>query len=61
MKELCKQASQLKGGGFVLTPAGGWHMHKSERECNMLLKSAERILGDSDFVKTVIAYVLEGL
>ena len=44
----------LTGGG-LLRSAGGWLNVKMLREAKMFYKSDERILGDSDFVESVLA------
>jgi REP element-mobilizing transposase RayT len=44
---------ELTGGGLVRS-SGGWSVIKSLRRANIHLKSDERILGDSDFVETVL-------
>jgi REP element-mobilizing transposase RayT len=50
----------LVGGGLVRS-AGGWTAVKSLRKAGYFLKSDERILGDSDFVNTVLAEANEQL
>ncbi len=44
----------LTGGG-LLRSAGGWLNVKALREAKIFYKSDERILGDSDFVESVLA------
>jgi REP element-mobilizing transposase RayT len=44
----------LTGGG-LLRSAGGWLKVKALREAKIFYKSDERILGDSDFVESVLA------
>jgi len=44
---------ELMGGGLIRS-TGGWDAVKSLRKKNMHIKSDERILGDSDFVKGVL-------
>ncbi|MBT8370044.1 MAG: transposase [Deltaproteobacteria bacterium] len=51
---------ELMGGGLVRS-AGGWDALKALRTRNMHLKSDERILGDSDFVESVLAASNENL
>jgi len=41
------------GGGFVRS-AGGWNALKGLRKIKAYVKGDERILGDSDFVETVL-------
>jgi putative transposase len=43
----------LTGGGLVRS-TGGWHILKSMRRMRVHLKGDERILGDSDFVQSVL-------
>jgi REP element-mobilizing transposase RayT len=43
----------LTGGGLVRT-AGGWAALKDYRRQNIIIKGDERILGDSDFVDSVL-------
>lgn len=45
---------ELTGGGLVRS-YGGWGALKSLRQTRIHLKGDERILGDSDFVETVLA------
>ena len=44
----------LIGGGFIRSH-GGWANVKAMRRAKIFEKAAERILGDGDFVKTVLA------
>jgi hypothetical protein len=44
---------ELIGGGLIRS-AGGWTALKIQRQSKKHLKSDERILGDSDFVKSVL-------
>lgn len=44
---------ELTGGGLVRS-AGGWRELQAARENGIFLKSDERILGDSEFVETVL-------
>ncbi len=50
----------LIGGGLVRS-AGGWGMVKMMRKLDVHLKGDERILGDSDFVESVLARAGEDL
>ncbi|MBI5064423.1 MAG: transposase [Desulfatitalea sp.] len=50
----------LTGGGLVRS-AGGWSAVQSRRRAGVFQKSDERILGDSDFVETVLADAQESL
>ncbi len=43
----------LMGGGLIRS-AGGWNAIKAQRKSGIHLKSDERILGDSDFVQSVL-------
>ena len=52
--------SDLTGGGLIRSQ-GGWATVKSLRKAGGHLKSDERILGDSDFVKKVLAQSEEAL
>ena len=45
---------ELTGGGLVRS-AGGWRVLKSLRKRGLHLKGDERILGESDFVESVLA------
>ncbi|MBW1726801.1 MAG: transposase [Deltaproteobacteria bacterium] len=45
--------SELTGGGLVRS-SGGWGVLKSMRRMRVHLKGDERILGDSDFVESVL-------
>lgn len=49
------QKPELTGGGLIRS-LGGWHVLQSMRELNVphKLKSDERILGDSEFVESVL-------
>ncbi len=49
---------KLTGGGLIRS-AGGWHAVKAIRKAGIFQKSDERILGDSDFVETVLANAQE--
>jgi len=51
---------ELSGGGLVRS-AGGWQQVKEGRKDGLLLKSDERILGDSDFVDEVLSAAEESL
>ncbi len=51
---------ELTGGGLIRSN-GGWAMIKSFRRANMHLKSDERILGDSEFVESVLKAADESL
>ena len=44
---------ELTGGGLVRS-SGGWGVLKSMRSMRVHLKGDERILGDSDFVQSVL-------
>jgi hypothetical protein len=46
--------SDLIGGGLIRS-AGGWNAIKTLRKSGIHFKSDERILGDSDFVQSVLA------
>jgi hypothetical protein len=48
------QASALTGGGLIRSH-GGWKAVKSMRRRREHVKSDERILGDSDFVQSVLS------
>ena len=50
--------SDLVGGGLIRS-AGGWSAVKSLRRIGAYQKGDERILGDSDFVKKVLAQAKE--
>jgi len=54
------QRPDLMGGGLVRS-AGGWTAVKSLRKAGLFLKSDERILGDGDFVNTVLSLANEQL
>ena len=49
---------ELIGGGMIRS-AGGWEKIKAARANKVYLKGDERILGDSDFVGTVLAQTME--
>ncbi len=51
---------ELVGGG-LLRSAGGWSAVRSLRKANIFQKSDERILGDGDFVETVLADAQESM
>lgn len=51
---------ELTGGGLIRS-AGGWSGLKELRKMQVTLKSDERILGESDFVETVIKGAEEDL
>lgn len=51
---------ELVGGG-LLRSAGGWSAVRSLRKANIFQKSDERILGDGDFVETVLADAQESV
>ena len=51
---------ELTGGGLVRS-AGGWQQLSSLRQVDAHLKSDERILGDSEFVETVLKEAEERL
>ena len=53
------QRSDLTGGGLVRS-AGGWQSISILRQAGSQLKSDERILGDSDFVASVLRAAEEG-
>ena len=44
---------ELTGGGLIRS-VGGWAAAKALRRANALQKGDERILGDGDFVDTVL-------
>ena len=46
--------SELTGGGLIRS-VGGWVAAKALRKANALQKGDERILGDGDFVETVLS------
>ncbi len=52
--------SELTGGGLVRSE-GGWQELKSKRRMRMHLKGDERILGDSDYVESVLKKAEENL
>ena len=52
------QRPELTGGG-LLRSVGGWAAFKSLRNDKNWVKSDERILGDSDFVNTVLRHAEE--
>ena len=51
---------ELVGGGLVRS-AGGWSEVRSLRKAGIFQKSDERILGDGDFVQTVLAEARESM
>ena len=57
--ELGRQ-SELVGGGLVRS-AGGWSVVRSLRNAGVFQKSDERILGDGDFVDSVLSDAQEAL
>jgi len=50
---LAGKRPELTGGG-LLRSSGGWHALKQVRRLSVHFKSDERVLGDSDFVDTVL-------
>jgi len=50
---LAGKRSELTGGGLIRS-SGGWHALKEFRRVGVHFKSDERLLGDSDFVDTVL-------
>jgi len=56
----CDESSDLSGGGLVRS-SGGWEQIKQQRADGIFLKSDERILGDSEFVESVLASSGESL
>jgi REP element-mobilizing transposase RayT/DNA-binding transcriptional ArsR family regulator len=50
---LAGKRPELTGGG-LLRSSGGWHALKQLRRLSVHFKSDERVLGDSDFVDTVL-------
>lgn len=50
----------LVGGGLIRS-AGGWSVVKALRKSNSRMKGDERILGDGDFVETVLKEARESL
>lgn len=54
------QKPELTGGG-LLRSAGGWSGVRALRKTGVHFKSDERILGDSDFVDTVLNEAKEGM
>ncbi|MFY9941360.1 MAG: hypothetical protein WAK57_04235 [Desulfobacterales bacterium] len=44
---------ELVGGGLIHS-VGGWHAITGLRRMNFYCKSDERVLGDSDFVETLL-------
>ena len=52
--------SELTGGGLVRS-SGGWGILKSIRRMGIHLKGDERILGDSDFVESVLQTANEAM
>jgi REP-associated tyrosine transposase len=51
---------ELTGGGLIRS-SGGWAVVKSLRKAGIWFKSDERILGDSEFVDTVLSDAQEAL
>ena len=51
---------ELTGGGLIRS-SGGWSVIKSLRRANIHFKSDERVLGDSDFVESVLRTADESL
>jgi len=51
---------ELTGGGLIRS-VGGWQQFKELRKMHVMLKSDERILGESDFVETVLKEAEEAL
>jgi len=56
----CDESSDLSGGGLVRS-SGGSEQIKQQRDDGVLLKSDERILGDSEFFESVLASSGESL
>ena len=54
------QRSDLVGGGLIRS-AGGWSVVKALRKSAARMKGDERILGDGDFVETVLKEARESL
>lgn len=54
------QRPELIGGGLVRS-VGGWCVVKSLRKAGVWFKSDERILGDSEFVESVLSHAQEQL
>jgi hypothetical protein len=50
---------ELTGGGLIRS-MGGWSAVKTLRNTALRMKSDERVLGDSDFVETVLKVAAEG-
>jgi putative transposase len=50
---LAGKRPELTGGGLIRS-SGGWHALKELRQMGVHFKSDERLLGDSDFVDTVL-------
>lgn len=57
---LAGKRPELTGGG-LLRSSGGWHALKGFRRKGVHFKSDERVLGDSDFVDTVLKAAGEAL
>jgi hypothetical protein len=51
---------ELVGGGLIRS-VGGWHELRGLRGMKIHFKSDERILGDSDFVETVLNFASEAM
>jgi len=52
--------AQLVGGGLIRS-VGGWHELSGLRRMKIHFKSDERVLGDSDFVETVLSSASEAM
>jgi hypothetical protein len=50
---LAGKRPELTGGGWIRS-SGGWHALKEFRRMGIHFKSDEHLLGDSDFVDTVL-------
>jgi REP element-mobilizing transposase RayT len=57
---LAGKRPELTGGGLIRS-SGGWHALKELRRMGIHFKSDERLLGDSDFVDTVLKAANEKL
>ena len=57
---LAGKRTELTGGGLIRS-FGGWHALKEFRRMGVHFKSDERLLGDSDFVDTVLKAASEKL
>jgi REP element-mobilizing transposase RayT len=57
---LAGRRPELTGGGLIRS-SGGWHALKELRRMGVHFKSDERLLGDSDFVDTVLKAAEEKL